>query len=90
MQLHATTETRQALRNLDLLVLGDSHYCEGIEMWKRSRMDVMAAQELVRELSPAQAVLTHMSHTVDYEEVSAQVSPPISLAYDGLVVEVHE
>ncbi|MGD8625541.1 MAG: MBL fold metallo-hydrolase [Anaerolineae bacterium] len=88
--LRPTAETRQALKELDLLVLGASHYYEGIEMWKRTLMDIMAAQELVRELSPGQAILTHMSHTVDYEEVSAKVSPPISLAYDGLVVEVHE
>jgi len=88
--LRATGETRQALKELDLLVLGASNYYEGIEMWKRSLMDVMAAQELIHELSPAQAVLTHMSHTVDYDHVSDRIAPPIRLAYDGLVVEVHE
>jgi phosphoribosyl 1,2-cyclic phosphate phosphodiesterase len=88
--LRPTSETRQALKGLDLLVLGASHYYEGIEMWKRSLMDVMAARELIRELSPARAILTHMSHTVDYDQVSDRISPPISLAYDGLVVEVHE
>jgi phosphoribosyl 1,2-cyclic phosphate phosphodiesterase len=86
--LRPTAEARQALAGLDLLVLGASHYYEGIEMWKRSVMDIMAAQDLIREVMPTQAVLTHLSHTVDYEEVSARLSAPISLAYDGLSVEV--
>jgi phosphoribosyl 1,2-cyclic phosphate phosphodiesterase len=88
--LRATAEVRQELAGLDLLVLGASHYYEGIEMWKRSVMDVMAALELIREVSPAQAVITHLSHTVEYDEVSARLSPGIHLAYDGLIVEVNE
>ncbi len=88
--LRATAEARQALANLDLLVLGASHYYEGIEMWKRSIMDIMAALELIREVSPSRAILTHLSHTVDYDEISARLSARISLAYDGLIVEVQE
>ncbi len=88
--LRATAEIRQALTGLDLLVLGTSHYYEGIEMWKRSVMDITAALELIREAAPAQAILTHLSHTVDYEAVSARLPPGISLAYDGLIVEVQE
>jgi phosphoribosyl 1,2-cyclic phosphate phosphodiesterase len=86
--LRATAEARQALAGLDLLVLGASHYYEGIDMWKRSIMDIMAALELIRDVSPVQAILTHLSHTVDYDEVSARLPPGISLAHDGLVVEV--
>lgn len=86
--LRATARARHVLEGLDLLVLGASHYYEGIEMWKRSVMDVMAAQELIRETAPAQAILTHLSHTIDYDEVSEKLSPPVSLAYDGLRVEV--
>jgi phosphoribosyl 1,2-cyclic phosphate phosphodiesterase len=88
--LQATSGLRRLLDNLDLLVLGSSHYYEGIEMWKRSIMDCMAALELIREVSPVQAVLTHLSHTMDYDEVSAQLPPNVSLAYDGLIVEVQE
>lgn len=85
--LRATDEVRQALTGLDLLVLGTSHYYEGIEIWKRSVMDITAALELIREAAPAQAILTHLSHTVDYEAVSARLPPGILLAYDGLTVE---
>jgi phosphoribosyl 1,2-cyclic phosphate phosphodiesterase len=88
--LQPTSEIRHALASLDLLVLGSSHYYEGIEMWKRSIMDSMAALELIREVSPVRAVLTHLSHTIDYDEISTQLPPNVSLAYDGLIVEVQE
>lgn len=88
--LRATAEVRQALTGLDLLVLGASHYYDGSEVWKRSVMDIMAAQELIREVEPAQAILTHLSHTVDYDEISSKLPSGIRLAYDGLVVEVQE
>jgi phosphoribosyl 1,2-cyclic phosphate phosphodiesterase len=88
--LRATARVRQALANLDLLILGAAHYYEDIDLWKRSVMDIMTALELIREVSPAQAILTHLSHTIDYDEISTKLSPRVHLAYDGLVVEVQE
>jgi phosphoribosyl 1,2-cyclic phosphate phosphodiesterase len=87
--LRSTADIRQELAGLDLLILGASHYYEGTEIWKRSVMDIMAALELIRELAPTQAVLTHLSHTVQYDEISTKLPPHVRLAYDGLVVEVH-
>jgi phosphoribosyl 1,2-cyclic phosphate phosphodiesterase len=88
--LRATAEVRQALTRLDLLVIGAAHYHEDIDLWKRSVMDIMTALELIREVSPAQAILTHLSHTVDYKEITAKLPPQVRLAHDGLVVEVQE
>jgi phosphoribosyl 1,2-cyclic phosphate phosphodiesterase len=88
--LRATAGVRRELAGLDLLVLGTSHYYEGIELWKRSVMDVTAALDLIREVAPALAVLTHLSHTVDYDEVSAGLPAGVRLAYDGLLVEVQK
>jgi phosphoribosyl 1,2-cyclic phosphate phosphodiesterase len=88
--LRATAEQRQLLTNLNLLVLGANHYYEGIEMWRRSVMDIVAALELIRELVPEQAIITHLSHTVDYDQVCARLPPNTTLAYDGLVLEVQE
>jgi phosphoribosyl 1,2-cyclic phosphate phosphodiesterase len=88
--LRATAEVRQELSGLDLLVLGTSHYYEGIELWKRSVMDITGALDLIREVAPAQAVFTHLSHTVDYDEVSARLPAATRLAYDGLLVEVNK
>jgi phosphoribosyl 1,2-cyclic phosphate phosphodiesterase len=86
--LRVSDENRQALVDLDLLVLGASNYYDGTEMWKRSVMDIMAARELIRDVAPRQAVLTNLSHTVEYAEVSAGLSSGISLAYDGRIVEM--
>jgi phosphoribosyl 1,2-cyclic phosphate phosphodiesterase len=88
--LRATDEIRQALIGLNLLVLGAGHYYEGIELWKRSVMDITSALELIRDVTPAQAILTHLSHTVEYDEISGRLPPQVHLAYDGLSVEVHE
>jgi phosphoribosyl 1,2-cyclic phosphate phosphodiesterase len=86
--LRATTQVREMLQDLDLLVLGASHYYEGIDIWKRSVMDIVAAVELIGETAPGRAILTQLSHTVDHEEISAGLPPEVSLAYDGLEVEV--
>lgn len=88
--LRPTAETRTALTGLDLLVLGANHYYEGIEMWRRSVMDVTAALELIGEVAPTRAILTHLSHTIDYDQVSVKLPQHVSLAYDGLTVEVPE
>jgi phosphoribosyl 1,2-cyclic phosphate phosphodiesterase len=88
--LQPTAEIRQALADQDVLVLGTSHYYENTDIWKRSVMDVVAALELIREVAPGQAVLTHLSHTVEYKEVSDRLSPNVRLAYDGLTVEIQE
>lgn len=88
--LRATAEIRQLLAGLDLLVLGASHYYEGIDIWKRSVMDITYALDLIREVAPARAILTHLSHTVDYEAISGRLPEGVSLAYDGLSVEVLE
>ena len=88
--LRPTAETRAALTGLDLLVLGANHYYEGIEMWRRSVMDVTAALELISEVMPTRAILTHLSHTIDYDQVSVKLPQIVNLAYDGLTVEVPE
>jgi len=87
--LQPTDEIRQALTGLDLLVLGARHYYEDTEIWKRSVMDIVTALDLIREVNPKEAILTHLSHTVD-EELSAQLGPGISLAHDGLTREIGE
>ena len=86
--LQASDQVRQALIDLDLLVLGASHYYEDIDVWKRSIMDIVAALGLIREVAPRRAVLTHLSHTIDYASISARLPSEVCLAHDGLVLEV--
>lgn len=42
----------------------------------------------IAELAPKRAVLTHMSHEVDYAAWVAKLPPGVEPAYDGLVAEV--
>jgi phosphoribosyl 1,2-cyclic phosphate phosphodiesterase len=53
----------------------------------RTHFTIPEAIETARKIGPAQVFLTHMTHTVEYEETSAQLPPGIALAYDGLEIE---
>ena len=44
--------------------------------------------EWIARLKPERAVLTHMNHEVDYEELLARCPPGVEPGYDGLVVEL--
>ena len=46
------------------------------------------ALEVIAELRPGRALLTHLNHEVDHAAVSAELPPGVELAYDGLVVEL--
>jgi phosphoribosyl 1,2-cyclic phosphodiesterase len=44
---------------------------------------------LIEEVKPREAILTHLSHTVD-QGISARLGSGISLAHDGLTREIGE
>lgn len=86
--LQASSEVRQAIQGLDLLILGAHHYYETTDLWKRSSVDIVSGLALIQEVEPARALLTHLSHTVDYQEISAQLPQGVELAYDTYSIEV--
>jgi phosphoribosyl 1,2-cyclic phosphate phosphodiesterase len=45
------------------------------------------ALQLIAELRPQQAYLTHLSHDLDYDEINARLPEHVRLAYDGLSFE---
>jgi phosphoribosyl 1,2-cyclic phosphate phosphodiesterase len=50
-----------------------------------SHFSLREAVDLIREISPKKAFITHISHQMGYHaEVSRELPPGISLAYDGL------
>ncbi len=54
-----------------------------------SHFSVAEAVEILEELQPEQAYLTHVSHFIGcHEAVNAKLPPFIKLAYDSLVVEI--
>ncbi len=54
-----------------------------------SHFNLEQALELLDELQPEQAYLTHISHQMGkYEEVQKKLPAYVSLAYDGVKIEV--
>ena len=45
------------------------------------------ALEWIERLSPRQAFLTHMNHTMDYRRLCARLPAGVAPAFDGLVLE---
>lgn len=76
-------ESRARLRGLDTLVLNalrrEPH---------PTHFSLEQALEVIADLRPQRALLVHMTHDVDYAEISATLPAHVRLAYDGLAVEV--
>jgi phosphoribosyl 1,2-cyclic phosphate phosphodiesterase len=72
------------LRGLDVLVLNALRKEEHISHYNLSQ-----ALEIIAELKPAKAYLTHMSHQMGFhDEVQKELPENVFLAYDGLQIEV--
>ncbi|MBM3997583.1 MAG: MBL fold metallo-hydrolase [Planctomycetes bacterium] len=72
-------ESMSRLEGLDILILDalrfkphPAHFC------------VDEALDVIAQLRPAKAYLTHMSHDIDHETLSRTLPPNVGLAYDGL------
>ncbi len=77
-------EEVEKLKGLKVLVVNalrwEEHY---------SHFSVKQALELIERVQPERAYLTHISHDIGlYNEAMARLPEGVSLAYDGLVIEV--
>jgi phosphoribosyl 1,2-cyclic phosphate phosphodiesterase len=73
-------ETKEKLFGIKYLVINALRKEKHI-----SHFSLREAIDLIREISPRKAFITHISHQMGcYEEVSAILPPGIMLAYDGL------
>jgi phosphoribosyl 1,2-cyclic phosphate phosphodiesterase len=48
---------------------------------------VQEALDVIAQLKPERAYLTHLSHDLDYEAVNRELPPHVRLAYDGLTFD---
>ncbi|MEZ4934511.1 MAG: MBL fold metallo-hydrolase [Saprospiraceae bacterium] len=79
----SATEKEKA-KNSKVLVLNALHHQE-----HHSHLNLNQALDLIAELEPDQAYLTHLSHTMGlHVEVSKLLPPNVAIAFDGLQVEV--
>ncbi len=77
-------EEKEKLKNLDALILNALRKTEHI-----SHFNLEQAIELIHELKPKRAYLTHISHLMGkHEEVSKELPHGIEIAYDGLKINL--
>jgi phosphoribosyl 1,2-cyclic phosphate phosphodiesterase len=74
-------ESMEKLRDLDVLIIDclrrESH---------STHFSLSEALAVAEELKPRRTLLTHISHDLEYAEVSATLPSGVEMAYDGLVV----
>ena len=76
-------DSREQLKNLDVLVLNTLRHKP-----HPTHLHLDAALNLIRQLQPRQAYLTHMSHELDYDELLKELPANVAPAYDGLRIAV--
>lgn len=55
-----------------------------------SHFNIKQALELIKEIGPEKAYITHISHQLGlHDEVNAILPPNVELAYDGLVIDIN-
>lgn len=76
-------ETLARLRGLDLLILDALRYKD-----HPTHLTLAKSLQYIEQLQPKRALLTHISHDLKHEAVSRELPQGVTLAYDGLQVEI--
>lgn len=74
-------DTKSLLQGTKLLILDATRYQPHAKHYGLAQ-----AVEVIGELKPERAVLTHLSHTFDHNKVNDELPPGIELAYDGMEI----
>jgi phosphoribosyl 1,2-cyclic phosphate phosphodiesterase len=80
---HIPPDSMKKLRGLDLLILDAVRPKPHV-----THFGLYQALDVIAELAPKQALLTHLSHLFDHDATNAELPGNVRLAYDGQVVEV--
>ena len=75
--------SRELLGDLDLLIVSALR-----DLPHPTHQTVNEALELIAAVAPRRALLTHLDHDLDFEELAARLPAGVAPAFDGLVVEV--
>ncbi|CAD77266.1 MAG TPA: MBL fold metallo-hydrolase [Rhodopirellula baltica] len=76
---HISETSMDRLRGLDTLVLDALRFTP-----HPTHFNIDEALEVIEELKPRQAFLTHLGHDIDHGPVEASLPDHVHLAYDGL------
>ena len=72
-------------------------YLSGIKCWiidcisfkpNPTHANLELALKWIERVKPEKAILTHMSHEIDYEEIKARLPANVIPAYDGMIIEL--
>lgn len=75
-------EEKEKLRNLDVLVLNGLRFKDHF-----AHFTIDEALEMIKELNPKEAYLTHFCHEVGrHEDLEAKLPPHVHPCYDGLMI----
>jgi len=73
----------KVLRGIKILILGALRYRE-----HATHFNIKQALELIKKISPERAYLTHLSHDIDHDILSAELPEGIFPAFDGLKISI--
>ena len=80
---HIPPDSMEKLRDLDLLFLDAVRFEP-----HPTHFGLYQALDVIAELKPRRAYLTHLSHHFDHDAVNAQLPPNVELSYDGLALRL--
>lgn len=69
--------------NLDLWIIGTFRWDEH---WTHAHVE--RAMQWIDRVKPKRAILTHLGPDLDYDELSAETPDHVSVAFDGMTVEI--
>lgn len=83
----------------DLIELPEESYeaIQDIKIWMvdclrdephESHANLEQALKMISKVNPSQAILTHMTHNLDYDDLLSRVPANVTPAYDGMVLEL--
>ncbi|MFH1728769.1 MAG: MBL fold metallo-hydrolase [Pseudomonadota bacterium] len=71
------------LQNLELVIIS------GLRLKPHKKhFSIEQATNMIKKLGAKKGLITHLSHTLDYNEISKTLPENINLAYDGLVIKL--
>ena len=76
-------EGMDVMKGVDTLIIGAVLYEP-----HASHFGIWQALELIEQIQPRQAFLTHLSHRIDYNELTTRLPSHVQAAFDGLTVSI--
>lgn len=81
---YISSEEKEKIKGSKVIVLNALRNSKHV-----SHFSVQEAVDIIKELKPEAAYLTHLSHFVGlHHEVNSRLPEPVQLAYDGLVIKI--